>query len=139
MIEPDVTAGPAADITPAFRRSVQAMRHHAGAMQPDRRLTSAQCCCWTAFALVYPAAATGQYREVSREARAVPHNNEEDAWVAVSSELGEALLDAERTFIDVVAYRHSPRFDRDKFVEIYLEAWGRLAKAHRDLTNILLN
>jgi hypothetical protein len=69
----------------------------------------------------------------------VPHNNEEDAWVAVSSELGEALLDAERTFVDVVAYRDSPRFDRDKFVEIYLEAWGRLARAHRNLTNILLN
>lgn len=65
-------------------------------------------------------------------------DQKEEAWLVLSRELGEALLDAERTFLDVVDNYHAPRLKRDEALRAYLEAWSRLARAHRLLAHLLL-
>jgi len=63
---------------------------------------------------------------------------EEAAWFALSKELGEALLDAERTFLDLVDRHGSGRLSQDEALLIYLAAWTRLGVAHRLLARHLL-
>ena len=63
---------------------------------------------------------------------------EEEAWFALSEQLGEALLDAERTFFDLVDRQGLPRLVRDEAALNYLAAWSRLGVAHRLLASHLL-
>ena len=69
-------------------------------------------------------------------------NKEE--WTALSSALGEALLDVERTFIDVVEGRSSmvtasPLASSGSPVNAYFDAWSRLDDAHRLLAHFLMH
>ena len=66
-----------------------------------------------------------------------------DEWNAMSNALGEALLDVERTFLDVVERQASLR-ERLPLaapgqgpVKAYFDAWSRLDEAHRALTQFL--
>jgi hypothetical protein len=63
---------------------------------------------------------------------------DEGSWVALSGELGEALLGTERTFLDVVDRRHMSRLARDDAARVYLAAWSRLASVHRLMAIYLL-
>jgi hypothetical protein len=64
---------------------------------------------------------------------------DEDTWTALSEQLGEALLDAERTFLDVVERRGMNRLMRDEAARTYLIAWSRLALVHRAMARYLLD
>ena len=63
---------------------------------------------------------------------------EEEAWRTLSEELGEALLDAERTFLHVVDQRGANRLTRDEALQAYMLAWSRLAAANGLLTHFLV-
>jgi hypothetical protein len=72
-------------------------------------------------------------------------DDEDKQWSALHNEVGEALLDIERTFMNIVDLQTgSPNNvavapDGDAFVQAYLEAWGRLQGAHRSLALFLVN
>lgn len=65
------------------------------------------------------------------------HNHEKDAWSALTAELGEALLDAERTFQNVVEQFETMRFQQEETLTAYMHAWSRLSRAHRSLASFL--
>ena len=68
---------------------------------------------------------------------------EVEEWNAISNALGEALLDVERTFLDVVERQASqqgplPRAAPGQApVKAYLDAWSKLDEAHRALARLL--
>jgi hypothetical protein len=70
-------------------------------------------------------------------------DDEAKQWKSLSHEVGEALLDVERTFMNIVDLQAgSPTNvavapDGEAFVQSYLEAWGRLCGAHRGLAEFL--
>jgi hypothetical protein len=69
---------------------------------------------------------------------------DKEEWTELSSALGEALLDVERTFIDFVerqssTLRVSPLTSRGSPVEAYFDAWSRLDEAHRVLAGFLMS
>jgi hypothetical protein len=63
---------------------------------------------------------------------------EEEAWIALSNELGEALLEVERAFLVIVDRRGASRLRRDEALRMYTKAWSRLDLANRLLTHLLL-
>jgi hypothetical protein len=63
---------------------------------------------------------------------------EEEAWLVLTNQVGEALLDVERTFMEVVSHHGAPRLARDEAAQTYLRAWARLASVHRLLSDVLL-
>ena len=65
--------------------------------------------------------------------------NEKETWLALSAEFGEALLDAERTFMNVVEQFGSLRSQRDETLRAYLDAWRRLSTAHETVAGFLTN
>ena len=69
--------------------------------------------------------------------------NEQWEWTELSSAVGEALLDVERTFLDIVE-RQSAAVDEMSVaaaagpaMRAYLAAWTRLDDAHRGLARFL--
>ena len=68
---------------------------------------------------------------------------EVEEWNAISNALGEALLDVERTVLDVVERQASqqgplPRAAPGQApVKAYLDAWSKLDEAHRALARLL--
>lgn len=69
--------------------------------------------------------------------------DEQDQWAVLSGALGEALLDVERTFMNVVerqAYVPGlvPYSAAGSPVRDYFDAKSRLDDAHRELTNFLM-
>jgi len=67
---------------------------------------------------------------------------DKEEWTELSSALGEALLDVERTFLDVVDRQSdptagSPFTPPGSPVKAYFEAWARLDGAHRVLARFL--
>ena len=63
----------------------------------------------------------------------------EGAWLALSQEMGESLLDVERAFLTLVDSRGASLASREQAVRMYLAAWSRLRGAHRLLAHYLLN
>jgi hypothetical protein len=61
----------------------------------------------------------------------------EVVWRFLSQELGEALLDAERTFLQIVDRHPSSLREREQALEAYLEAWWRLIRAHKAMADFL--
>ncbi len=70
-------------------------------------------------------------------------DNEHWEWTELSSAVGEALLDVERTFLDVVERQSagveemSPAAAAGPALKAYLAAWSRLDDAHRGLARFL--
>ena len=64
---------------------------------------------------------------------------EEEAWLALSKELGEALFEVEGALLEIVDQRAADRLKRDEALRTYMKAWTRLDLANRLLTNLLLN
>jgi hypothetical protein len=69
--------------------------------------------------------------------------DEEDQWTTLSGALGEALLDVERTFMNVVErYAHVqglvPHSATGSPVRAYFDAKSRFDDAHRELTDFLV-
>ena len=70
---------------------------------------------------------------------------QEEQWGALNEEVGEALLDVERTFMNLVDLQAAgpdtvataPR--GNSCVQTYLEAWSRLQSAHCRLSRFLVN
>jgi hypothetical protein len=73
----------------------------------------------------------------------VVEDNEHPEWAALSSAVGEALLDVERTFLDVVERQSSADEEMPLAVEAgpalraYMNAKSRLDDAHRGLARYL--
>lgn len=70
-------------------------------------------------------------------------DNEHWQWTELSSAVGEALLDVERTFLDVVERQSAADEDMPvaagtrPALQAYLAAWSRLDDAHRGLSRFL--
>jgi hypothetical protein len=67
---------------------------------------------------------------------------DKEEWAELSSALGEALLDVERTFLDIVERQATPLAAKPLAgggapVRAYLNAWYRLDGAHRVLARFL--
>jgi hypothetical protein len=70
--------------------------------------------------------------------------DDDEEWNALSSALGEALLDVERTFLDVVERQSStkaasPLAPTSSPIQAYFDAWSRLDEAHRVLARFLIS
>jgi hypothetical protein len=68
---------------------------------------------------------------------------DKEEWSELSSALGEALLDVERTFLDIVERQATPLAATPLSaggppVKAYLDAWSRLNGAHRVLARFLV-
>lgn len=70
-------------------------------------------------------------------------NKEHGQWTELSSAVGEALLDVERTFLDIVE-RRSAAIEAlplaatvGPALRAYLDAWSRLDDAHRGLARFM--
>jgi hypothetical protein len=72
---------------------------------------------------------------------AIVQTQEEEAWAAINTLLGEALLDVERTFLNVVDHSVAARaFQRSvsqECIEDYLAAWAVLDRAHLRMLQFL--
>ncbi len=72
-------------------------------------------------------------------------DRQEEEWSILNSALGEALLDVERTFMNVVDLQAKmPRelpvsMQGNKCVQAYLDAWSRLNVAHSGFRRFLVN
>ena len=68
-------------------------------------------------------------------------NGNGSEWNVLSNVLGEALLDVERTFMDLVDHRSAATSEGDAGLDEpvlhYLEAWNRLEDAQRRLAQTL--
>jgi hypothetical protein len=72
-------------------------------------------------------------------------DDEEKQWGALNNEVGEALLDVERTFMNIVDLQAAGSNTvatapgGNACAQAYLEAWSRLQGAHRSLALFLVN
>lgn len=72
-------------------------------------------------------------------------DEQEEQWGALNNEVGEALLDVERTFMNLVDLQAAGSDTvataphGNACVLAYLGAWGRLQGAHRRLSQFLVN
>ena len=85
--------------------------------------------------------ARGEGSSIEEGVRVVEDKEE---WTALSSALGEALLDVERTFLDFVERQSStvnasPLAPYGSPVKAYFDAWSRLDEAHRVLERFLMS
>lgn len=72
-------------------------------------------------------------------------DRQEEEWSILNAALGEALLDVERTFMNVVdlqakAPQELPAaMQGSNCVQAYLDAWSRLDVAHRGFRRFIVN
>jgi hypothetical protein len=72
-------------------------------------------------------------------------DRQEEEWTVLNAALGEALLDVERTFMNVVDLQARTPMELpttmqgSKCVQAYLDAWSRLNAAHSSFRRFIVN